>query len=204
MQDTNNWASAASPVCRHIEFQSARCLEAYRANPLLITEHANIERAVAQGGYGHRQLYELIQNGADALIRKRGGKIQVLLTERGLILCKRRRAAVDIDGANALLGSHLSMKHGLEISRVRFSVSSPFSELRKSPRFYSRSGSFCFDLRSLRPQGSREVIHLRKKDSLFSRIARPIDPLLQAAEEPHSRGIDEVGYHRRETAVQFS
>ena len=70
MQNANNWAGPDSPICRHVELQSQRCLEAYRSNPLLVTEHANIERAVAQGGYGHRQLYELIQNSADALIRK--------------------------------------------------------------------------------------------------------------------------------------
>src|SRR5262245_295267 len=111
MQDLSSWADRDSPIGRHVELQSQRCLEAYRSNPLLVTEHANIERSVAQGGYGHRQLYELIQNSADALVHKVGGKIHVLLTKECLY-CANEGEPVDIDGVNALLGSHLSTKRG--------------------------------------------------------------------------------------------
>src|SRR4051794_14020994 len=57
--------SESDPVPRAIERYSEQCLKAYRANPSLVLEHANMERAAAEGGYGRRQLFELIQNGAD-------------------------------------------------------------------------------------------------------------------------------------------
>jgi hypothetical protein len=78
------WAGLESPLAQHVALQSQRCLDAYSANPLLVKEHANIERATAQGGYGRRQIYELVQNGADALIDTEGGRIEVLLTESAL------------------------------------------------------------------------------------------------------------------------
>ena len=67
MSPLEPWASRESPVCEYIREQSQRCLESYRADPGLVEEHANIERATAQGGYGRRQIYELVQNAADAM-----------------------------------------------------------------------------------------------------------------------------------------
>src|SRR4051794_2695653 len=57
--------SESDAVPRAIERYSEQCLKAYRANPSLVLEHANMDRAAAEGGYGRRQLFELIQNGAD-------------------------------------------------------------------------------------------------------------------------------------------
>src|SRR5881394_2521807 len=78
------FAGEESPVVQHLKLQSDRCLDAYRVNPLLVKEHANIERATAQGGYGRRQIYELVQNGADALLTEPGGRIEVVLTQSAL------------------------------------------------------------------------------------------------------------------------
>ena len=36
--------------------------------PEYVAEHAAIESDIVSGGYGHRQIYELVQNGADALL----------------------------------------------------------------------------------------------------------------------------------------
>ena len=62
------WAPPSSPICEYVREQTNRCLQSYRADFGLVEEHANIERATAQGGYGHRQLYELVQNAADAML----------------------------------------------------------------------------------------------------------------------------------------
>lgn len=40
----------------------------YEADPGLLKEHAGIEETVLAGGYGYRQVLELVQNGADALL----------------------------------------------------------------------------------------------------------------------------------------
>ena len=132
-----------SPLAQHVALQSQRCLDAYRANPLLVKEHANIERATAQGGYGRRQIYELVQNGADALIGEEGGKICLLLTEAALY-CANEGAPIDIDGLDAILSSHVSMKRGTEIGRFGLGFKSVLG-VTDRPEFYSRSGSFKFD-----------------------------------------------------------
>src|SRR5688572_20729770 len=82
--DASQWEGPEGEVGRKVVDQSARCLRAYAENPLLIEEHANIERATAQGGYGRRQIYELVQNGADEMIGHPGGRIHVLLTDEAL------------------------------------------------------------------------------------------------------------------------
>src|SRR3954468_19938290 len=96
--DPNDWVRAdTTEPARHVRDESERCLAAYRAKPSLVREHANIERATAQGGYGHRQLYELIQNGADELVDQPGGRIQVVLTEDNLY-CANEGSSIEVDG----------------------------------------------------------------------------------------------------------
>ena len=60
-----------SDVTARVERLSRDELEAYRAHPLLVEEHAAMEKATAQGVW-QRQLYELIQNAADELIVQPG------------------------------------------------------------------------------------------------------------------------------------
>lgn len=77
----NEWAGTESHLANHAHSRSQQFLDAYHGRPLPIIEHANIERATAQGGYGRHQLYELIQNGADALWATPRGRIHVLRFE---------------------------------------------------------------------------------------------------------------------------
>lgn len=139
----SDWEGADSPVSKVVIEQSERCLQSYEANPTLIEEHANIERSVTQGGYGHRQLYELIQNGADELQGTAGGLIQVVLTSDTLY-CANRGRAVSPEGAETILASHLSRKKGTEIGRFGLGFKSVLS-ISSRPRFFSRSGSFGWD-----------------------------------------------------------
>ena len=43
-------------------------LQVYSASPGDIREHFGIEQHVLAGGYGYRQVLELVQNGADAIL----------------------------------------------------------------------------------------------------------------------------------------
>ncbi|WP_295580015.1 hypothetical protein, partial [uncultured Lamprocystis sp.] len=49
-------------------------LDDYRRNPergpALVREHVGIEQQVLAGGYGYRQVVELVQNGADAVLEE--------------------------------------------------------------------------------------------------------------------------------------
>ena len=73
-ENTRNsgWAAPDAAVCAEVVAQANANLEAYRVNPPLLEEQRNIEDAAAEGGYQGRQLYELIQNGADALLAQPG------------------------------------------------------------------------------------------------------------------------------------
>lgn len=184
LQDTDPiaWAGRESGLARHIHEQSESCLKAYRVNPTLVLEHANIERATAQGGYGRRQIYELVQNGADALMSAPGGKIHVLLTESALY-CANEGAAIDTDGVTALLSSHISLKRGNEIGRFGLGFKSVLGVTGR-PEFYSRTGSFEFDadwaaelIRQIHPESERYPI-LRLAQLVDPAEARHRDPVL--------------------------
>ena len=137
------WQGTDSAVCKEVGAQARANLNAYRVNPPLLKEQANIELATAEGGYGKRQLYELIQNGADALLMGGGGRIQILLTDDAFY-CANEGDPIDVFGVRALLLSNVSVKRGDEIGRFGLGFKSVL-EVTDSPQFFSRSGSFVWD-----------------------------------------------------------
>ncbi len=50
----------------YIAEESEKTLHSYKQQPNFVDENANHEEDTASGGYAHRQLFELIQNSADA------------------------------------------------------------------------------------------------------------------------------------------
>ncbi|TYB96301.1 DEAD/DEAH box helicase [Micromonospora sp. WP24] len=146
----------------------------------MIEEHANIERSITQGGYGRRQLYELIQNGADELQREPGGGIHVVLTPDALY-CANRGTAITQDGAETILASHLSRKRGTEIGRFGLGFKSVLS-ICDSPDFFSRSGSFGWDRRH-----AEATIRARTGTTAPTpvlRVARVLDADAARADDP--------------------
>jgi hypothetical protein len=166
------WAGPDGDIGSKIKDQTERCLRAYAENPLLVEEHANIERATAQGGYGRRQIYELIQNGADELIPEPGGRIHVLLTADTLY-CANEGAPISERGVEAILSAALSVKRGDEIGRFGMGFKSVLG-ITDLPDFFSRSGSFRFDGEWARQQIL--AIHPGADRTPVLRIAYPLDP----------------------------
>lgn len=140
-----DWADSDSQICGFIAEQTKNTLRAYREQPNLVTEHANHEHDIAHGGYAHRQLFELVQNSADALANAPDGKsILVRLTENHLY-CADDGKAIDEDGVRALMFSHMSSKRNTsEIGRFGLGFKSMLG-VTDAPEFYSRAGSFRFD-----------------------------------------------------------
>lgn len=174
--ESDEWAFKGSPISAQVEDGSARCLAAYKANPSLVEEHANIERDAAEGGYGKRQVYELIQNGADALVGTPGGRIAIVLTPAALY-CANEGQAIDVEGVDALLGSHLSRKRGKEIGRWGLGFKSVLGVTQRAELF-SRSGSFAFDAARSADRIAEVLGELEKTPIL--RLAESLDPLLAA------------------------
>ncbi|MFD5090957.1 DEAD/DEAH box helicase [Amycolatopsis thailandensis] len=160
--------------------QSERVLETYRIDVGLIHEHANSERRITQGGYGDRQIYELVQNGADELRQDPGGEIAVVLTATHLY-CANQGSPITPEGTDTILRMSASRKRGGQIGRFGVGVKSVLS-VTDSPEFFSTSGAFGFDrqwaearVRSLHPDVETVPV---------LRMARPLTLETAASEDP--------------------
>lgn len=131
----------ASP--EFIEEHNRQVIESYKSQPTLIEEHANQEIAAAEGAYGHRQVFELIQNAADAVREFSDGRIYLVLT-RTALYCANTGSPLSIGGIRAILQSFLSRKQGGEIGRYGLGFKSVLG-ISDNPEFYSAGVSFCFD-----------------------------------------------------------
>ena len=165
----------------YIREQSEKTLEAYRSQPNLVAEHSNTEEDTARGGYANRQLFELVQNGADALSLSDGGQIWIRLTPTHLY-CADEGQPIDKDGVRSLMFSPLSPTRGTdEIGRFGLGFTSVLG-VTDTPEFFSRSGSFRFDraksgerIRSVAPDVERYPV---------LRLPEAIDPLRDMATDP--------------------
>src|SRR3954453_7862624 len=115
MLEQKVWQGPDAEVGRHIAGLNERCLSAYRANPALVEEHANAERIQTEGGYGRRQVWELIQNGADEMLAT-PGRVEAVLTGDHLY-CANQGSPVTTEGGGAILSAYRSRKRGPEIGR---------------------------------------------------------------------------------------
>ncbi|MDD5295516.1 MAG: DEAD/DEAH box helicase family protein [Rhodocyclaceae bacterium] len=155
-----------------IEQKRLNRLAAYRNEPGDIREHAGIEETVLAGGYGYRQVLELVQNGADAILEaseqtegfQQKARIEVVLYERYLYVAN-TGAPLTQDGVEALLQSHSSPKRGNQIGRFGLGFKS-LLRLGGKVDIFSTSGSLRFD-----PQACRNEI--RKEFGLDESLVVP-------------------------------
>jgi len=134
-----------------IEQLSNTCIDTYRVGRLRIEEDARKEEEVLAGGYSYRQVLELVQNGADAIVEateKPNGlcqeaRIEVVLREH-LLYVANTGAPLTKEGVETLLHSNLSRKRGNQIGRFGLGFK---SLLRLGGRvdIFSSSGSLRFD-----------------------------------------------------------
>ena len=165
------WAGGESWIADFITEETERTLRAYRKQPGLVTEHANQEHDTAHRGYAHRQIFELVQNGADALTRSDGASILVRLTGEYLY-CADDGRPIDEDGVRALMFSHLSSKRDTgEVGRFGPGFKSVLG-VTDSPEFYSRPGSFRFD----RQYAAKRIAKVAKAERYpVLRLPVPVD-----------------------------
>ncbi|WP_127360887.1 DEAD/DEAH box helicase [Actinacidiphila soli] len=175
MSDRQSTVTSISPVIAKVLEQSARVLETYRVDPGLVQEHANNERRITQGGYGDRQLFELVQNGADEIADAPGGKLHVVLTD-DYLYCANQGTPVTPEGAETILRMSVSRKRGGQIGRFGVGVKSVLS-VSDAPQFFSRTGCFGFD----RGWSAHEIATVLGRprvddmDTPVLRMARPLD-----------------------------
>ena len=196
---TDRWTDSNGNLAHYVADQSERTLASYREQPNLVTEHANVEQDTAQGGYRNRQLFELVQNSADALwpdpdaeltsddtSRRRGGRIEVLLTNSDLY-CADDGEPISPDGVTALMFSHLSPKRGTsQIGTFGLGFKAVLG-VSDSPEFFSRSGSFRFDRKRARER-VRDVVPDADRCPIL-RLPEPIDPAEHSEQYAELRGL---------------
>ena len=181
-----DWAGPDGNIGTYIGNESRKTLEAYSSQPNLIVEHANHEEDTARGGYANRQLFELVQNSADALAGSGRGRIHIRLTPTHLY-CADEGQPIDTDGVTALMFSHLSPKHGTaEIGRFGLGFKSVLG-VTDTPEFFSRSGSFHFNrthaaglIRASAPDAERYPV---------LRLPEAVDPWLETESNPILREL---------------
>lgn len=188
----DGWCGPADDLGRYVAEEVRRTLESYRAQPNYVVEHANLERDTSQGGYQHRQLFELVQNAADAMWprliadeprerpagadRRETGRIEVRLTD-GCLYCADNGEPLDQEGMRALMFSHMSPKRSTgQIGTFGLGFKSVLG-VSDDPEFFSRSGSFRFQ-RSEALQRIRAVLPETAAlgDFPVLRLPEPIDP----------------------------
>ena len=168
-----DWTGVDGTLGEFIVEQARGTLDSYREQPILVTEHANHERDTAHGGYAHRQLFELVQNSADALHEAPNGKsILVRLTDRYLY-CADDGIPIDEDGVRGLMFSHMSNKRNTgAIGRFGLGFKSVLG-VTDAPEFYSRSGSFVFN----KQRAARRIEEVAPAERYpVLRLPEPIDP----------------------------
>ncbi|MFG1621647.1 DEAD/DEAH box helicase [Kribbella sp. NPDC049227] len=186
--------AADGPVLERVRALTLDALATYAVSPRRVEEDANGERRIHQGGYGDRQLFELIQNAADELVAPadHGGRIHAILTADNLY-CANEGAPITADGAETILRMGVSKKRGGQIGRFGVGVKSVLSVTR-APQFFSRSGAFGFDA----DWSTTEILHavnhggLTRGEPPFERLdevpvlrlARPLDEQSERAADP--------------------
>ncbi|SFE16079.1 Superfamily II DNA or RNA helicase [Actinopolyspora alba] len=139
-----------STLVDELEQLFGQAINAYRANPNLITEHANHEETIRVGGYANRTLLELVQNAADAMVGKTdtsgsAGSVEIVLNiDTETLYCANAGRPFSASGLTSLAHAHLSGKRGDEIGRFGLGFKSVLAVTDK-PQVFSRSISFEFN-----------------------------------------------------------
>ncbi|MHB1010604.1 MAG: sacsin N-terminal ATP-binding-like domain-containing protein, partial [Propionibacteriaceae bacterium] len=180
------WIGPDGPLGAFIGEQTEACLKVYAEDARRVEEDANIELSTAEGGYARKQLFELVQNAADALSHS-SGVVHVILTDKTLYVAN-EGAPFSQEGAASLLASHLKRKNDDQIGQFGLGFKS-VSAISDEPAVLSRTGSFIFN-----KAHARSLIESRGISSLrypTLRLATPVDPDSLALQDAVLRGLME-------------
>lgn len=140
-----SWPELMDPALQeYIEERQATALRTYENDPDLLVEHVRQEDSFRTGGYGARQISELLQNAVDAVGAGGGtGMVELRLAD-GALYCANEGAGFVRDGVRAVTYAFLSAKRGDEIGRFGLGFKSVLG-ITDHPQIFSRSVSFEFN-----------------------------------------------------------
>lgn len=153
------WEAPDAELVSFVGEQEGRALENYRRDGNLLREHAGQEAEWQRGGYGTRQIPELLQNAVDA---HTGSDVEGRVEFRmagGSLYVANQGAPFHLKGLEAVCYAFISPKRGEEIGKFGIGFKSVLA-VTSHPQIYSRTVSFEFNsdvaieaLRDIVPDG---------------------------------------------------
>lgn len=137
------WSEPDQALLEFLESWRAKVPRIYREDPKMLEEHVGQENSFRTSGYSKRQITELVQNAADAILKSGAtGRIKLILTDHHLY-CANDGKEFDQAGIDAITHAYLSEKRGEEIGRYGLGFKSVLA-VTDNPQVFSRSASFQF------------------------------------------------------------
>lgn len=136
-----NWGASDPALQRQVLDRQRITIENYANDPDLLAEHVGMEDNFQAGGYGDRQIEELLQNAIDQLLVP--GRVELRLAD-GALYCANEGSPFGADGIKAVTGAFLSSKKDEKIGRFGLGFKSVLG-VSERPQILSRSISFGFN-----------------------------------------------------------
>lgn len=140
-----SWPELIDTALQEIITQrQSTALSTYELDHNLLIEHVRQEDSFRTGGYGTRQIPELLQNAVDALGTTGGtGTVEFRLAD-GALYCANEGSPFGEEGITAVTYAFLSSKRGDEIGRFGLGFKSVLG-ITDHPQIFSSSVSFGFN-----------------------------------------------------------
>lgn len=179
--DVRNHETELKQLAEFVHDECQKRLKAYEAQPRDASEHFETENEVLSGGYAYRQLYELVQNAADAILEaaEPQGRIHVFLSPRRLEAAN-TGAALDEPGIVALLNARSSPKRGNQIGRFGIGFKS-LLKLGGRVDLTSRSVGLRFDPEACRDRIRAHIGLAKNAPAPGMRLAEVLDPAAESS-----------------------
>jgi superfamily II DNA or RNA helicase len=178
-----NWNNGDPALRAYVEERQSIALRTYEINPDLLEEHVGQEDSFRSGGYGTRQVSELLQNAVDALTSSQSaGTIEFRLAD-GALYCANEGVAFSEAGIRSVCMAFLSPKREEDvIGRFGLGFKSVLG-ITDSPQIFSRTVSFEFNA----PSTAELFAGISAPDGRvpLMRVPSLIDPIEAAAADPH-------------------
>lgn len=139
------WPEGETALAEYVKQRQLTALRTYEINPDLLEEHVGQEDSFRSGGYGLRQVSELLQNAVDALTTsKRSGVVEFRIAD-GALYCANEGAPFTEKGVRSVCAAFLSSKRDEDlIGRFGLGFKSVLG-ITDRPQIYSRSISIEFN-----------------------------------------------------------
>lgn len=173
------WGAPNTQLQEQVRERQRTTIANYTNDPDLLEEHVGMEDNFQAGGYGERQIEELLQNAIDRLVAP--GRVEFRL-DNGTLYCANEGEPFTAAGVRAIAGAFLSPKRDEQIGRFGLGFKSVLG-VTEHPQILSRTVSFGFN-----EPGAAELLSdlpYRPTRVPTLRVPSVIDAMAVAAEDPN-------------------